>query len=562
MTLELASERVVRKPWGRPICARGANTATMGRRSASYGSSALMQGPPSPACCSSCSSPTSRCRSRFIRTTLRARDRPAARQDRGLVHPLGRAKCEGGAGLKRKLTAPQLRAAISDGSIAALVRWQDVKADDTVSSGRHNPRHRRGPRDRRDSAAQRRDIPPVRLWPQRELHLDGAVAAAPPGPSAAQPIAERLDRRAARRRAQSLFRSRADRSAVELLLGDRCRERDLGLAARGGCQFRSDRREVRRGDLYRGSASAGACRLDRNQGPHGICGERAIQHAAPRSQWRAARRHGRTVSRTRSGSTAGCSPAVGPALVSKVRRIAFIGNSLPRRCGIATFTTDLQQAVAARSIATSIVAMTDHGRAYDYPASVGFQIRDDNLADYVAAADHINEGGFDVVSLQHEFGIFGGEAGGHILALLSRLHHAGRHDAAHRARRSRRTAQRARAGAHRRGVFAQVVVMAEKGRDLLRDASTACPPTRSRSSRTAFPISPSSNRTQAKAKLGFAGKIGHPDLRPAVSQQGHRGHDRRHAVDPADAGPTPSMSCSARRIPIWSATRARPIATA
>lgn len=105
------------------------------------------------------------------------------------------------------------------------------------------------------------------------------------------------------------------------------------------------------------------------------------------------------------------------------RRIAFIGNSLPRRCGIATFTTDLQQAVAnaARVVETSTVAITDPGRDYVYPASVGFEIKQDNLEDYVGAADWINAGSFDAVSLQHEFGIFGGDAGGHILSLLKRL---------------------------------------------------------------------------------------------------------------------------------------------
>ena len=50
-----------------------------------------------------------------------------------------------------------------------------------------------------------------------------------------------------------------------------------------------------------------------------------------------------------------------------------------------------------------------------------FQIKDDKLDDYVRAAAFLNAGHFDVVSLQHEFGIFGGEAGGHILELLSRL---------------------------------------------------------------------------------------------------------------------------------------------
>jgi glycosyltransferase involved in cell wall biosynthesis len=107
--------------------------------------------------------------------------------------------------------------------------------------------------------------------------------------------------------------------------------------------------------------------------------------------------------------------------MSSASRIAFIGNSLPRRCGIATFTTDLQQAVAGRSVGTSIVAMTDRDRFYAYPETVGFEVRDDNLADYIAAADHINQGGFDAVSLQHEFGIFGGEAGSHILTLVERL---------------------------------------------------------------------------------------------------------------------------------------------
>lgn len=104
-------------------------------------------------------------------------------------------------------------------------------------------------------------------------------------------------------------------------------------------------------------------------------------------------------------------------------RIAFIGNSLPRRCGIATFTTDLQLAVAAAPSApeTTIVAMNDDGQSYVYPPSVGFVVADDRLDDYIHAAEFLNAGGFDAVSLQHEFGIFGGEAGGHILALLSRL---------------------------------------------------------------------------------------------------------------------------------------------
>lgn len=104
-------------------------------------------------------------------------------------------------------------------------------------------------------------------------------------------------------------------------------------------------------------------------------------------------------------------------------RIAFIGNSLPRRCGIATFTMDLQRALAAArpSAQTSIVAMNDPGRQYDYPPTVALQLRQEKFSDYARAADFLNSGRFDVISLQHEFGIFGGEAGHHVLSLLAQL---------------------------------------------------------------------------------------------------------------------------------------------
>ena len=65
--------------------------------------------------------------------------------------------------------------------------------------------------------------------------------------------------------------------------------------------------------------------------------------------------------------------------------------------------------------------MTDPGRTYDYPPAVRFQIRDETIDDYVQAAEFLNTSRFDVVSLQHEYGIFGGEAGGNIIELLSRL---------------------------------------------------------------------------------------------------------------------------------------------
>jgi glycosyltransferase involved in cell wall biosynthesis len=103
--------------------------------------------------------------------------------------------------------------------------------------------------------------------------------------------------------------------------------------------------------------------------------------------------------------------------------LALIGNSLPRRCGIATFTTDLERAIARSrtETETAIVAMTDHGQTYDYPPVVRLQINDAKLDDYARAADFLNRKQFDLVCLQHEFGIFGGEAGSHVTELLSRL---------------------------------------------------------------------------------------------------------------------------------------------
>jgi glycosyltransferase involved in cell wall biosynthesis len=149
------------------------------------------------------------------------------------------------------------------------------------------------------------------------------------------------------------------------------------------------------------------------------------------------------------------------------RRVAFIGNSLPRRCGIATFTTDLQQAVAASGTSpnTAIVAMTDRDRHYEYPSAVILQIQDEKLEEYQRAAHVLNAGQFDVVSLQHEFGIFGGEAGSHIMTLLSNLTMP-IVTTLHTVLAAPGTAQR-RVLRQIADVSTTVIVMAEKGRELL-----------------------------------------------------------------------------------------------
>lgn len=109
--------------------------------------------------------------------------------------------------------------------------------------------------------------------------------------------------------------------------------------------------------------------------------------------------------------------------MSSLQRIAFIGNHLPRRCGIATFTRDLHQAISLDrdGMETGVVTMTDANQVYDYPPAVCLEIHDQAIGEYIKAAEFLNKGRFDVVSLQHEYGIFGGEAGGHIVELLSRL---------------------------------------------------------------------------------------------------------------------------------------------
>lgn len=109
--------------------------------------------------------------------------------------------------------------------------------------------------------------------------------------------------------------------------------------------------------------------------------------------------------------------------MTKTKRIAFIGNSLPRQCGIATFTTDLSHAMSnpEQGVETRIVAMTDGKLNYAYPDDVVFEIRDGEIEDYVTAARILNSGDYRAVSLQHEFGIFGGPDGEFILTLLSHL---------------------------------------------------------------------------------------------------------------------------------------------
>jgi glycosyltransferase involved in cell wall biosynthesis len=104
-------------------------------------------------------------------------------------------------------------------------------------------------------------------------------------------------------------------------------------------------------------------------------------------------------------------------------RIAVIGNYLPRQCGIATFTTDLCAAISAEYGTARLLALpvNDTEQGYDYPARVRWSLAQDDVKSYRDAAEFLNFNNIDMVCLQHEYGIFGGPAGSHILDLLRGL---------------------------------------------------------------------------------------------------------------------------------------------
>jgi glycosyltransferase involved in cell wall biosynthesis len=108
---------------------------------------------------------------------------------------------------------------------------------------------------------------------------------------------------------------------------------------------------------------------------------------------------------------------------SSVSRIAFIGNYLPRQCGIATFTTDLCEAIATEYNDTTCIALpvNDIEGGYAYPSRVRFELAEKDIESYRRAADFLNINNVDLVCLQFEYGIFGGRAGSHILTLLREL---------------------------------------------------------------------------------------------------------------------------------------------
>jgi glycosyltransferase involved in cell wall biosynthesis len=188
-----------------------------------------------------------------------------------------------------------------------------------------------------------------------------------------------------------------------------------------------------------------------------------------------------------------------------VRRVVLIGNYPPRRCGIATFTCDVREALmeAFPELSCDVVAMTDEGAHYDYPEEVRFTIRQNEPMDYLEAARRINASAPDVVCVQHEFGIFGGPAGEHLIKLLdaltcpvvSALHTVLEKPNGDQRRVFDRLIARS----------SSLIVMAERGREMLQrvwrvpaDKIVVVP--------HGAPDQPMIDTAAAKARLGFAGR--------------------------------------------------------
>src|SRR6266702_1771026 len=154
---------------------------------------------------------------------------------------------------------------------------------------------------------------------------------------------------------------------------------------------------------------------------------------------------------------------------SKVRKLAFVGDHLPRKCGIATFTSDLLVSVAAAHPQSQCfsVSVNDIKGGYEYPEVVRFEIEEQDLSSYLRAADFLNISNVDIVCLQQEFGIFGGPAGGHILALLREVRMpvvTTLHTVLHEPKADQRRVMQTLVS-----LSTRLVVMAERGRRMLQE---------------------------------------------------------------------------------------------
>jgi glycosyltransferase involved in cell wall biosynthesis len=190
---------------------------------------------------------------------------------------------------------------------------------------------------------------------------------------------------------------------------------------------------------------------------------------------------------------------------SAIQKIAFLGDYLPRKCGIATFTSDLRCAVAAEfpEMQCLVVPVNDLAGGYNYPAEVRFEIAEQDLPSYLRAADFLNLTNVDVICLEHEFGIFGGPAGSHVLALLrelrmpivTTLHTVLREPSAEQRRVMRELIR----------LSTRLVVMSDRGREFLQEVYHA-PPAKIDFIPHGIPDMPFADPNYFKDEFGVAGR--------------------------------------------------------
>jgi len=191
--------------------------------------------------------------------------------------------------------------------------------------------------------------------------------------------------------------------------------------------------------------------------------------------------------------------------VSAIRKVAFLGDYLPRKCGIATFTTDLRCAIAKEfpALQCPVVPVNDLAAGYDYPPEVRFEIAEQDLPSYLRAADFLNITDVDVVCVEHEFGIYGGPAGSHVLALLrelqmpivTTLHTVLREPNDEQRRVMRELIRRS----------TRLVVMSERGKEFLHDIYH-CPENKIDLIPHGIPDMPFADPNYFKDEFGVAGK--------------------------------------------------------
>ena len=190
---------------------------------------------------------------------------------------------------------------------------------------------------------------------------------------------------------------------------------------------------------------------------------------------------------------------------TKISRVVLIGNYPPRRCGIATFTADVREALVSAypGMTCSVVAMTDEGAHYDYPKEVRYTIRQNEPDDYLEAARLINSAAPDVVCVQHEFGIFGGSAGEHLISLLDELH-CPVVSALHTVL-EKPNGDQLRVFEKLIARSSSLIVMAERGREMLERVWKVAP-NKIVVIPHGAPDQPMIDTMAAKARLGFAGR--------------------------------------------------------